>query len=1002
MEDLPAAPAADPAENGETGSGANEETSAQPPQPPLSIAVDDSSGIELKELSVSLSRPPASSTAVSSSSSPRDEDAAGALTEEQIRVTDQVSSPTGRLRKALHMENEEWAELSDTFQQTIAEPGRKALHKFFYPPRSSPNKTTATGTSSSASLELEDTALTSQGMKARIADPPFLRSPGETDDIKSNNNESSPSPLHQAPADSNSRGAHRPPLPSPSHPNTTQNQQPRRRRRPPVASRIEEDPDVLEQDRQDREYVEKFWTAYDDIIILSLFTQLGILCRLGMAYWFRFFDAVFQSESALFTNLPLNCLSCFFMGLLCSGESLMQIIETRFSPPRLQHDLLQEAASSPSAMVFSPLSHDTGFPSGRGSNDEDDDGELVEDGKGFLASQGSGENFSLNDDDHNDQTSSKGWRLRLRRSKRQRVVRASRRRRTPTSRKSSWQPKEENLQNELREVQLLALERRIRSSPCLVLFPVKKQDVDVVENYFHEGYRRRDSRDSQDFSPRLNHREASSQEYKEEIPVLMTQDGSSFPDYVEDTAFSFDNHDLALDEQVCMPGNENGSLDEMDEDSEEMPSEQEEAFQDEIVTQKDDAKPKYTTRVASNRDKYSRTATKPADKKPDQSRRRMQGKIGSPASVNTDDAGLVGRSYAQQRPHLRAPQYGQIDGGNIIDYGTQDQPDLDQIITSVATDVSQKISRIRRVRLADGWDVGTTPEEKSEDLMLGLRDGLCGALSSFSSWISAMVNLLLGGDIGKAFVGIVLGIQLPIVAYRFGQYVAVYIFVWRCRRETKQDNRRGYGIRLNMDDDDPEDHVVNTAHSFESGDSISNGRDGGCRSKSRPRRTVQEEESETPSVRAIITAIFIMSLVAQTTSLNFFYEPEDRLVAMSLLFSPLGVLTRWRLSKFNSWRPSFPIGTFACNIGACALSGSLGSLLAGNPGPKERIALVAIIAGFGGTLSSVARFIVEILAGVDPILLRVDGVYYAVNSVMCGLLVSFLFAASVDWADSVE
>jgi fluoride ion exporter CrcB/FEX len=90
---------------------------------------------------------------------------------------------------------------------------------------------------------------------------------------------------------------------------------------------------------------------------------------------------------------------------------------------------------------------------------------------------------------------------------------------------------------------------------------------------------------------------------------------------------------------------------------------------------------------------------------------------------------------------------------------------------------------------------------------------------------------------------------------------------------------------------------------------------------------------------------------------------------------------------------------FSSNVTACALSGSLGSLLAGNPGPRERIALVAIIAGFGGTLSSVARFIVEILSLMDPILFRLDGVYYAVASAFWGLLISYLSSASVDWAD---
>jgi fluoride ion exporter CrcB/FEX len=979
------------------------------------------SGIEMKKMPASL---PSSTAAVSDSYFQEEPPPPPLPSQLQLQVPadpssmeqQQVASPTVRLRNALHMENEEWADLSDSFQHNIAEPGRKALHNFFYPPRSSPSSSTTTTTKTIPKDFLHEESCTTSvsHLKARIDDPPLTNaSAATTEDFNSNNTQTRTSPTVPLPhrVAEDSKGPLRPPLLPLYQPNTTPNQQQqqqqrRRRRRPPppASSRIEEDPDVLEQDRQDREYVEKFWTAYDDIIILSLFTQLGILCRLGMATWFRIFDGVFHNESALFTNLPLNCLSCFFMGLLCSGESLMEIVATRFSPPRLQHDLHREASSSSMGLLSSPVSHNTGVASERRSQDDNgDDFDCEEREDGHF----SFDNDNNDGNNHQDHTTPKRWHLRLRRKQRQRTT--TPRRRPPTHRNTSWQPKDDNFQNELREVQLLALERRIRSSPCLVLFPVKKQDVDVVENYFHEGYQRRrdDSRrSSKDFSSWRGPGEVSSQESKEEIPVRMTHsDGGGFvPNFVEDTAFSFDNHDLSLDEEICLSGN--ASLDETDEEVQTLPSQKEEEFQDEIVTVDEDTKPNPTHSTRPGRDEATRTRTslETANVATYHSNGR-HGKVSNHVLAGNDDSDLIGRSYAQQRPHLRARQYGQVDGGNIVDYGTQDHPDLDQMITNVATDVSQKISRIRRVRLADGWDVGTTPEEKSADLMLGLRDGLCGALSSFSSWISSMVNLLRGGDIGKAFVGLVLGIQLPIVAYRFGQYVAVYIFVWRCRRETKRDNRRGYGIRLNMDDDDSEDNpgVVESVHSLESGGSISDGHAVGRRSKARRRhRTVQEEESETPSVRAIITAIFILALVAQTTSLNFFYEPEDRLVAMSLLFSPLGVLTRWRLSKFNSWRPSFPIGTFACNIGACALSGSLGSLLAGNPGPKERIALVAIIAGFGGTLSSVARFIVEILAGMDPILFRMDGAYYAVNSVICGLLISFLFTASVDWADSVE
>ena len=113
-------------------------------------------------------------------------------------------------------------------------------------------------------------------------------------------------------------------------------------------------------------------------------------------------------------------------------------------------------------------------------------------------------------------------------------------------------------------------------------------------------------------------------------------------------------------------------------------------------------------------------------------------------------------------------------------------------------------------------------------------------------------------------------------------------------------------------------------------------------------------------------------------------------------------LSNRRLSKYNSWRQTFPIGTFTSNMLACALSGGLGTLLAGNPDERERLVLVSFINGFGGTLSSVAAFIVEILAGVDPVLLRMDGIIYALLSIFWAVVVGLVFSASADWADTTE
>jgi len=678
----------------------------------------------------------------------------------------------------------------------------------------------------------------------------------------------------------------------------------------------------VEQERQDTQFVQRFWTAYDEILILSIFTQIGILCRLLAAYWLKNFDNVFHKDSALFTNLPLNCLSCFVMGLLCSGESLMEIIATRLTSPTLQRDLHREASQRLRLQ----------------KDDNNNDGHIsIED--------------SSNDD--NDIMESRQIGMRRRRHRQRRSSSEDRRINTHSGyllQQQHHEGQDSAIFNERREVQLLAWERRIRASICLVLFPVKKEDIDIVENYTGR---------------------------EEEERIEQSEDRSKC--------------DHAIDEKngkVCggrrMRGMNDLSL--------------ENEIDDISRTSHPEINPSPPMSISEVTERTSERLRNESLVRQN-SNRSTRGNSG----VHPD---IQGRNYARGNVHISARQYGQVEGGNIVDYGTRDNLDLDQIISNVATGVSNNISRIGRVNLANGWDVGTSPHEKSEDLTLGLRDGLCGALSSFSSWISSMVNLFRAGQIGQAFVGILLGIQLPIVAYRFGQYVSVYIFVWRCRREKGKDEIRGYGIQLHTsNEEDTTDNFCQSIesahrHSFDSVDSSTGYSQRITRTKGR--RTVHDEESEIPSIRAIFTAIFLMCLVAQLTSLTFFTQPEDRLLALGLLFSPLGVLARWRMMKFNSWRPGFPIGTFACNVTACALSGTLGTLIAGNPGPRERIALVSIVAGFGGTLSSVARFIVEILSLLDPILFRLDGLYYAIASVLAGLLVSFLFAASVDWADSME
>lgn len=822
---------------------------------------------------------------------------------------------------------------SHAFEESIAQPASEALHSFFYPPVRDREHAYA---------------------NFQRGSPPDNAQDDEEEEEHANKDASSPPVAQQRQSQgpsgqrhtTNRRGRH-----GASPENTNSNNPNRRRRRNPLRSasnapqqhnarhgtrgatphQQEFDQHFYEQQQQDKKFVEKFWTAYDDIIILSLFTQVGIVARLAVSTWFTFFDGVFSNDSPLFVNLPLNCLSCFLLGMLASGESLMEIIATRFSPPRLQqalHDRQLEARRK-GRMEGGGSKHgnnnniqaerDNGGGGGGGisraasssSGDEfvNLDGES-DDGEGGSSDDGMMMQF---DPDH--QTSRQGPWLRRRRRRSRRRKRRAKRTRTDRPDRFWWEPPV-RLDEELRDVQLLALERRIRQSKCLLLFPIKKEDVDVMEHYFDEGYRK----DNDD-----NEEEATQEDGDAEAlegAECCSQDGSS-----EDGEEAIARREMqrVMDARLSL--------------------ENDLAFEE-----SDDPELARKCQQASK----SRKGPDP-----------VAG--ASPSSQNA--ANGTSTSTATRRP-----------SSDSVDlHGSQPAPgtDLNQMVHEVSANVTENITRLQRANLADGWDVGTTPEAMSDDLMLGLRLGFCGALSSFSSWNSAMINLIRNGHIGDAFVGYMLGLQLPIVAYRFGQHVAVFCFIWRCRQETRRDERRGYGIRVAMNENSERDGPVDEDQE----------------------NLRESSERETPSIRAVATALFIMALVTQSTSIFFYTDPESRVVALSLLFSPLGVIARWRLARYNNWRPTFPIGTFSCNILACALSGGLGTLLAGNPSERQRLVLVSFINGFGGTLSSVAAFIVEILSGIDPVLLRFDGAVYALLSIFWAMVVGFLFTASADWAD---
>lgn len=638
--------------------------------------------------------------------------------------------------------------------------------------------------------------------------------------------------------------------------------------------------------------IKQFWQTYDEVIILSICSIFGIAFRLLGASWFRLgLNFVFSEDSALGTNLPLNILSCFLIGLLCSGREAMSIVHSKVLGGGIAGRGIVDVGRGVIDRSRGGLANirrrrrrnnqatdaENGIAMTTIDSDDDDDNLQHSRSFGSPRSQSVSMDSSTGNQVINDDSYSIAGLLGLDEEFRIGMSHTS--------------------EDEVRLVQLNALSQRILMSPSLVLFPAKKDHIVFSEQ--HEN----------------------------------------------NTSDSFDDQFEIGD----VPNGENNE--------------------------------------GHNHDKTS-------DQAP-------------PSGESSRESGgiFVGSPHRQSQTNIEAEESTLSSSGTIIE-GVNER----------LQSLSNNVTAIRHADFASGWKIGTSPEDMKHIILIGLRIGFCGAVSTFSSWNSAMVNLVKKGKWGEAIGGYAIGLQLGIISFRFGQHVAVYIFVWRCRREVKRAERRGYAFRLPRpsftESSDGEDEMEANIPTSPRANS--------------PRHIAQRF---IPSVRSLATIFFFTMFVG--LFLAVFLLPKHQQFAISLLFTPVGTFMRWRFTRWNKRLPGFPLGTFSVNLLSCALSGSLGSFLASaGPGSGESIVLASMIAGFAGALSTFALFIVgesqlfqlalsehfprsnqlysfasnyiaEIVSLIDPIIFKFDGIVYAFATIAWGLIIGLTSSQAKNWADEV-
>ncbi|KND02184.1 uncharacterized protein SPPG_09047 [Spizellomyces punctatus DAOM BR117] len=241
---------------------------------------------------------------------------------------------------------------------------------------------------------------------------------------------------------------------------------------------------------------------------------------------------------------------------------------------------------------------------------------------------------------------------------------------------------------------------------------------------------------------------------------------------------------------------------------------------------------------------------------------------------------------------------------------------------------------------------------------VGLATGLCGSITTFSSWnlaaFSAFANLSdAPRSVGQNFLAgigvIVIVLGMSIVSVAFGAHLG----------------RLRFGASLNGHTS-PLVKLTFLRH---------------------PESLMRPTLPDTVAVAGGLSTWLLVAILCGTLS-------SQRHTWFATIFGPIGTMVRYRFAALNGKYRSFPFGTFLVNIIGTAILGALYVIShAAALDPTSCSVITGLADGFCGCLTTVSTFVVEL----ELLGLRRSYIY-GFTSICCGQVVLVLIVGIFKWS----